>query len=95
MWPPFAPTFRRRDIFSIHVPRSGLAFAQELEWELAAHWWRYKPEEFAMLDGDEQSRRVAVYRIQHQMEAVVAQEQAKEAKRAARKGRRGPGSRPG
>jgi hypothetical protein len=54
------------------VPRSGISYAPELEWRLAARWNRYKWHEFQALDGDEQSKLVAAYRVQNQIEAVLA-----------------------
>lgn len=75
------------------MPLSGVAYEPELEWRYAARWAGYKyAEEFAMLDGEEQSAIVAAYRIEHYVAAVLAQEQARESeRRAARaksKGRR-------
>jgi hypothetical protein len=63
------------------VPRSGISYSSILEWELAAQWWGYKPEEFEELDGEIQSARVATYRAQNTISSVVAYEQAKEMKR--------------
>jgi hypothetical protein len=67
------------------VPRSGLTMDPVLEWRLAAQWRGYKWEEFAALEGEEMSVIVAEYRVKHQMEAVMAFEQAKAAERRARR----------
>jgi len=56
-----------------------------MEWALAAHWWGYQRiEDFEALDTEEQAKLIAVYRAQAQMEAVVAHEQSKDAKRKQR-----------
>lgn len=72
-------TFRGRDLFSIHVPRSGARYTQRFEWADAAHWWGYKWEEFVELDGEEQSFLVAVYRAHHQLQAVIQKDLMKKA----------------
>lgn len=52
---------------------------------MAARWAYYKPKEFfEELDGMEQAQVVAAYRCSTMIDAVVANEQAKEAKRAAK-----------
>ena len=68
------------------MPRSGLSFDPSFEWVLAAQWAGYKLREFRALPGEEQSEIVAAYRCHTQAEAVVAHEQAKEARRKARNG---------
>lgn len=75
--PDFKVSFRRKDIFSIHVPRSGVGYAPELEWRLAAKEFNYTWEQFCRLDGQSQSSIIAAYRASNQIEAVVANEQAK------------------
>jgi len=62
------------------LPRSGFRFNPQLDYDLAAHWWGYKLEEFWELLPDEQAYRVAVYRIERQMEAVLAWQKAKRRK---------------
>ena len=64
------------------MPASGVSYALELEIILAAVWAHYPQEEFERLPGAEQSRIVAAYRTQARGEAVVAQEQARESRRA-------------
>lgn len=85
--PRFQATFRGRDLWAIQPPRSGLAFAPVLEWELARQWNGISPAEWHTMDGYEQSRYVAVYRAKHHMDAVIAYHQAEEAKRNSRAGR--------
>jgi hypothetical protein len=62
------------------VPRSGISYAPELEWRLAARWAGYKMEEFQALDGADQSDVVAAYRAQNQIDAVLAWENRPKAK---------------
>lgn len=62
------------------MPRSGVTFAPELEWLLAAQWWGCRPNEFFELEGEVQSEMVATYRVHEQMRAVLASEQAREAR---------------
>lgn len=71
----------------MHVPRSGVTYSRELEWIMAAVWANYKPDEtdFFALDGERQSTIVAAYRTHNQIEAVIAYEQVKEARRNAKK----------
>ena len=67
------------------VPRSGVSYSSIAEEGLAAVWAGYQPVEFLDLEGDVQSYVVALYRLHNQVEAVVANEQAKEMKRKASK----------
>jgi hypothetical protein len=84
--PDFQPTFKRVDLFRLHVPRAGVSYAPELEWRLAARWAGYRYiEEFTALDGEEQSAIVATYRIDAYLAAVLTQEQMRESKRKGRK----------
>lgn len=53
-----------------------------LEWEFAAHWRGYSREAFAALDGTDQARIVALYRVQQQMQAILVKTQMDEARRA-------------
>jgi hypothetical protein len=56
-----------------------------LEWALAARWWRFQSyEDFAARPGHEQSFLVAVYRTEQQIQAVIADHQAREAESRAR-----------
>jgi hypothetical protein len=63
------------------VPLSGVSYAPELEWRLAARWAGYRYEDFALLDGEEQSDTVAAYRVNGHIEALMAQEQSRRARR--------------
>lgn len=73
----FKAKFKGRDIFSWYVPRSGVAYAPELEWRLAAKDFNYTWEQFCRLDGQSQSSIIAAYRVHNQVEAVVSHEQIK------------------
>lgn len=79
--------FKDRDVFSYRVPRSGASYDPTFEWEEAARWRGYKSEEFALLDGEAQSRIVAHYRAAMQLEAVITNEQRKAAGRRRKPGR--------
>lgn len=63
------------------MPRSGASYSSLFEQHEAAHWDRYKWEEFKALDGEQQSGVVAHYRAHHHLEAVIAHEQQKQARR--------------
>lgn len=67
------------------VPRSGVSYSTIAEEGLAAVWAGYEPVEFLDLEGEIQSYVVALYRLHNQVEAVVANEQAKEMKRKSTK----------
>lgn len=69
------------------MPRSGITYAAEFGWIIAAQWAGYTWREFSELDGDEQAHIVAAYECNQQMTAVVAHEQHKEQQRAAKRGR--------
>lgn len=75
-------TLRGRDIFDIPVPRSGIEVGDpEFEWRSAAQWAGYRYErDFQELHGSQQAIIVAHYRTQMQLEAVLAKEQALEAR---------------
>lgn len=70
------------------MPRSGLRYAAEMEWRLAAQWAHYRYEDWQMLDGELQSAHVAAYRVAKQAEAVLAHEGAREQARMSRTPRR-------
>jgi len=65
------------------VPRSGLQYAAQLEWRLAAQWAHYRYEDFQMLEGEQQSQHVAAYRIHSQAEALLQQEGARQSRKPA------------
>ena len=67
------------------MPRSGITFSPELEWFEAAAWSNYKWDEFLELEGEMQSQIIAAYEAHNQIEAVVAQEQARQAAAKARR----------
>jgi hypothetical protein len=49
---------------------------------MAVHWYqRYSREEFAALDGSEQSRIIALYMIQQHVDSIVSAEHIKEMRR--------------
>lgn len=83
--PPFRITFRGRDIFSIRVPRSGARYGSLFESMEAAHWRGYKDEEFAALIPFEQARIIAHYRCHFQLDAVIADAQAKKQQQDAKR----------
>jgi hypothetical protein len=65
----------------LHVPLSGLSYAPQLEWRLAAAWAHYPYHQFQRLEGAEQARIVAAYRLKNKMDALLAHEQLKAAQR--------------
>lgn len=65
----------------MRVPRSGVTYAPEFEWLLAARWAGYTLREYRRLSGDEQSEILALYRGQVQIDAVLAQEERRRAER--------------
>lgn len=75
--------FEGRDIFKIRVPRNPLDFSEEFEWAMAAKWAGYRVKDFEELEGAEQSRIVALYRTNTQLEAVIAHDSQKKAERKA------------
>lgn len=83
-WSHFAATFRKRDIFSYRVARSGASFSPEFEAREAARWANYTWPEFCAMDGEEQSATVAQFRVSNYLESVISKIQADEAKRNAR-----------
>lgn len=62
------------------MPRSGIAYAPELEWIFAARWAGYKLEEFRALEGQDQSELLAAFRASNQIEGVVAWDNRPKAK---------------
>jgi hypothetical protein len=82
--------YKGEDVFRYHVPRSGLTFASQFEWRLAARYAGMDYDTaFSQLDGDTQSAIVAEYRAVMQMRAVMEYEQQKESRR--KKGMRSRG----
>jgi hypothetical protein len=70
----------------VRVPRSGVTYSEQLEWDLAAIWANYRPDDdpggFYALDGEMQSRIVAAYETHLQIEGVITNEQNEAAKRS-------------
>ena len=56
-----------------------------LDWASTAQWWGLDWAEFQELSGEAQSFRVAVYRTNRQIDAVLAFEQNRKAKARARR----------
>lgn len=67
------------------MPRSGARYGGLYETMEAARWRGYKDEEFASLSTFEQARIIAHYRVHHQLEAVIADAQAKKAQQEAKR----------
>lgn len=82
---PFKATFRGRDVFSIRVPRSGAKYSLLFECMEAAHWRGLTDQQFAEMDPFEQARVVAHFRTHHQLEAVIAQQQQRDAEARAKR----------
>lgn len=80
------PTLRGRDVFTIKVPLSGIEYAPELHWRLAAAWANYTWEQFQKLDGEDQAAHIAAYESKMQIEAVLAREQIMRMKRSMPRG---------
>lgn len=68
---------------AITLPRSGVSYSPELEAELARQWNHIGPYDWEALDGDQQARYIAVYRVHFQIEGVVVKAQADAARRQA------------
>lgn len=64
----------------IPLPRSGVRYSPPLEWELSRQWHHISPAEWDLMSGDVQAKYIAVYRLHHQIEGVMAKRQADEAK---------------
>lgn len=74
-------TFKGRPIEQWPLEKSGASYSDQFEWRLAAQDSHYRYADFEQLDGDEQSRIVAFYRQRRRMEAVMADDQARTARR--------------
>lgn len=74
-------TVRGRDLYNIQLPSAGVRYALRLEAEFARQWHHISPAEWDAMDGNHQAYYVAVYRAKHQLEAVVAHNQAKDAEK--------------
>jgi hypothetical protein len=57
------------------VPRSGVTYTNELEWRLCAAWANYRFEDWLELDLDEMVGHIAAYRLQNQIDGVLAVDQ--------------------
>ncbi len=85
-------TYRSRSIWSHYPPGSGFRFGDPaVEEVLAGIWANYTPDTFADIDQDGRATVIALRRTQMQIDAIVAHEQAKAAKKTAaqRQGRGG------
>lgn len=77
-------TFRRKDIFSYRIARSGASYSPQFEAREAARFVLLTWPEFCAMDGEEQSAAVAHYRSSHYLEAVLQDDMTKRAKRNAK-----------
>ena len=78
----FKAQFRGRDVAEYKLPRSGARYDESLEWILAAVWAGYTPDAFSeTLPVEWQNRVIAAYRVQMQMDGIIAREQAREARK--------------
>lgn len=66
---------------AISLPRSGISYTPALEWELARQWHHIAPAEWDEMDGDEQAKYIAVYRIHYQIEGVIQKARQDDQKR--------------
>lgn len=66
-----------------------MKYANLLEWELARQWGNIPLSDWTAMEGDEQAHYIAVYRVKMQMDAVLANEQIKKARRAQQRAGRG------
>lgn len=79
---PFRATWKGEDLMAVRTPRSGIAYGPLLESDLAAQWWNVaNPEAFDALSVPTRARMVAAYRIHGQIQAVLAQDQARKQER--------------
>lgn len=63
---------------AVRTPRSGITYSPLLEADLTAQWWGMgNPELFDQLSVETRARMIAAYRIQNQIGAVLAQDQAR------------------
>lgn len=60
-----------------------MKYSSLLEWELARQWNNISPPDWEAMEGYEQSYYIAIYRVKMQMDAVLAHEQVKKARRSA------------
>lgn len=74
-------TYKRKPIRRYHLPSSGLWFNAELETIMACRWRGINDEEFEAMSVEGQVRTIAAWKEITYAEAVVAQEQAREAER--------------
>lgn len=58
-----------------------MSYSEQFLWRLAAQDSHYRYEDFEQLDGEAQSRIVAFYQCKKQLEGVLADEQARKARR--------------
>jgi hypothetical protein len=70
-------TYRKKPLERYDVPRSGVSYSYLLEMIFAARWRGLSDEQFEALSIDSQARTIAAYRVSHQIEAVLATEQAR------------------
>lgn len=79
-------TYRNKSIWSYYPPGSGFRFGDPaIEEVLAGIWANYTPDSFSAAPFEQRATVVALRRSQLQMDAIVAYEQAKAAKRRAGK----------
>jgi hypothetical protein len=79
--------YKGRPVFTYRTKRSGVTFNGDMEHALAARWWGWRSVDqfYDELSSDEQARCIAVYRIQMQIDGVMATEQINEQRRSRRR----------
>lgn len=80
---------RGRSVFAYrNIPRSGIRYSLFFESLEAARWRGIDDLTWDSLGPDDKARLIAHYRTHQQIEAVLAHEQARQAKRQARRARK-------
>lgn len=64
----------------MRLPRSALRHNAVLEWELARQWNGISDAAWEAMSGNKQAYYVAIYRVKHHSDAIIAHDQAEKAK---------------
>ena len=79
----FQVTYKGTNIWKCRTTRSGVQLGSPLlDWAGAAQWWGLDWDKFLALPSDAQSFRVAVYRTNRQIDAVLAYAHQRKMKQA-------------
>lgn len=67
--------FDEQAIFGHEIERSGISYSEEYQWSKAGQWGHYTHAEFEKASPEERGYVIAMYLVEHQTQAVLAEDE--------------------